>query len=243
MAHLWLTPLAFIQERPFDVHVPAYYYPNLPDAIKHPQPFKRERPSPGRRVAVHQRPSIPLYAPHDPGRMQKASFSCQIMIEMFVKQVEFELAHEEDTVEIIDGLDRYLESLRRDIELGDETCTTYAQYVINWRKEVYKHFYRVMMTNPAAREKLYPNGSPNKNLLSIIARVNSFDTTVAKLEPLVAMAHPPYEIDQIKPNTQRESVVSGSTTMEGSLGLPTERSYSVLEDTGKDFNIKDFLNR
>lgn len=240
MAQYFLSAFEYIKTKVFDVWVPEFYHPHLPEHMLDPRPAPLERVNRFRAVTTKRRSPMPFRRIEDPHQMQKASYSIEIMLDMFRKKVEFELCNEEDIVEILDGLDRYLLSLENDVKLGEERAVEYAKLVINWREEVYKNYYRYMKLNPAALEKLYPNNNPTQNLLYLMSAVSGVKKENLELDPLRARAEPPYRVEKIIPQNN-DGIKVGEMEFETSLGL--SKASSLLNDDGKDFNFDDFLNR
>lgn len=240
MARYWLNAAAFIRKRNFDVWVPAYYHPHMPAELVNPKPAPREKVNRYRMVATKRRDPTPYRQHVDPNQIQKASYSIEIMLDMFRKKVEFELQNEYDVVEILDGLDRYLGTLRVDVEMGLTKAVEYAGWVIAWREQVYKHYYRYMMTHKDARDFLYPGNDPENNMLSLISMMAPSITRYGETEvdPLKAKAHPPYRVEGLLPK-EKNNNPDEMLLMESSLGL----SRPSITDDGKDFDFDDFLAR
>lgn len=236
MARYFLSAVEFIKNRNFEVLVPAFYHPHVPAEMLNSKPAPLERPNRFKPVATKRRLPVPFYQPIDPNQLQRASYSIEIMLDMFRKKVEFQIAHDEDIPEIFDGLDRYLLSLQQDVETGNERSIEYARLVIAWRGEVYKHYYRYMKTHPAALEKLYPNNNPTQNLLHLMSSTGIRKENLA-LDPLRAKAEPPYQVDAVTPKGPDE-FQSEDSMIESSLGLSKNFNFN---DDGKDFNFDDFL--
>ena len=237
MAPLFLSVVEFIKNRNFEVIVPAFYHPHMPAEMVNPKPAPLEKVNRHRMVAVNRRHSAPFNPVEDPDRLQRASYSIEIMLDMFRKKIEFQIVNQDDIPEIFDGLDRYLLSIKTDVEMGNERSVEYARLVIAWREEVYKHYYRYMKEHPAAMEKLYPNNDPTKNLLHLMSLMGGVRKDIANLDPLRARAEPPYRVDAVLPVSK-----SGNTAedfMESSLGL--SGGGMPLNDDGKGFDFEDFL--
>ena len=240
MAVYYLSVHEYITKHPFEVLVPAFYHPHMPANMVNPKPEPLEKPNRWRKVPTKRRSLLPFNPVEDPDRLQSAKYTIEIMLDMFRKKIEFQIVHDEDVVEIFEGLDRYLISLKTDVEMGDPKITEYAKLVIAWRDEVYKHYYRYMMTHPAAKEKLYPNNDPTKNLLHLMSIASGIRKEQYNLDPLRARAEPPYRIDSIKPK-EKDGSLSPEMSMESSLGLSA--SSTLLADDGKGFDFDDFLKR
>lgn len=237
MAKYYLSSVEFIKNRPFDVYVPAFYHPHIPTEVLHPKPKPFEKVNRWRKVAVNRRDPTPFFRPLDTNQLQKASYTIEIMLDMFRKKIEFELVHEEDVVEILEEIDRYLISLRPDVELGNETIIEYVKLVMSWRKEVYKGYYRYMQLNPVALDKLYPNQDRNKNLVSLMVSIGGANSDMQELDPLRAKAKPPYDLKSSTPSSNID--IESSMSIESSFGLSTE---GIIKDDGKEFDMDDFLN-
>lgn len=237
MAILYLSAVEYIKKRPFDVNAPAYYFPHLPEEMKNPTVAKIERPGPFRMTSMSRKNPLPFRQTPDPTQMQLCSYTIEVMIEMFQKQIEFEIVNEDDIPEIFDAVDRYLLSLREDVAIGVEHIIEYAKLVVRWRTELYKHYYRYMTNHPAALEALYPNNDRKKNLVSLMSigiRQENLD-----LDPLRSKAKPPYDIEEQQP---KPTVIDGEDAfqMETSLGL-SQNGFTV--DDGSKFDFEDFLKR
>jgi hypothetical protein len=237
MAGLFLSAVDYIKNKLFDVYAPAYYHPYMPEELLNPKPTPIEKTNPWRMVSKSRRCPLPFYTPIDPNMMQKASYSIEIMLEMHAKKIPFELAVEDDIVEIFMNLDRYLLSLQADVEVGEPNIVAYAQLVISWRKEVYKHFYRYMKLHPAALEQFYPGGDKKKTLGYLMSITSGTKNVEEDLDPLLALSKPPYDISQTK--TGQTSVNAG-IDLEGSFGLA---GGDISQDDGRDINFDDFLKR
>jgi hypothetical protein len=238
MQKIYLSALEFVQKRLFDMWVPAYYDPNLPEDMIATKPKPFEKTNRFRPVSKSRRDPSPFYKPYAPDQPQLSAFSIEGMVKMFYRKVEFELYKESDIVEIFDGLDRYLISLRQDVELGNERIIEYVRLCLELRKELYKHYYRYMELNPTAKEKLYPNNDPTKNIFHLMALAGGLREDHDALDPLRARSKPPYEVDTIKP--VEDTSVDADTFIESSYGLSKE---GPMIDDGKDFNFDDFLKR
>lgn len=234
---LYLSAVEFVKKRPFDVYVPAFYHPNMPDDLVNPSRAPLERVNRFKMVATKKRNPAPFYRPLDPHQLQRAAYTIENMLVMFNKQVEFELVNEEDVVEIFEGIDRYLETLREDIRAGSEPAVEYARLLIKWREEVYKHYYRYMMTHPTSLETLYPNNDKKQNIFALLSALNGTSQETLNLDPLRAKAKPPYEINDVKPG---EKVTNSDMDIESSLGLSKK---GIMQDDGRDFNFDDFIKR
>lgn len=232
---IYISAADFIKQKPFDLFVPAFYHPHLPTDIRNPGKFVRERPTPFKKVAVRGQRVRPFDHVIDPNQMQKAAFSIEVMLDMYQKKIEFEIANEDDIVEIFEGLDRYLLSLKPEVLSGDQVSVDYARLVVRWRGELYKHYYRYMKTHPAALEKLYPNNNPTQNLLHLMTLTSGLREGKAELDPLRAKAQPPYDIEQSQP---KDKVANDITEVDPFLGMD---SPSV--DDGKGFDIDSFIGR
>ena len=239
MARLYLSAHEFIKQKPFKVYVPAFYHPHLPSDIKNPVAQRAVRPNSFRMTSTGRRNPALMRQTADASQMELASFSIEIMLDMFQKKIEFELADENDLPEILDGLDWYLKSLEPDVKLGSEHYIAYARLVISWRSEVYKHYYRYMKNNPTVLESLYPNNNKTQNLLHLMSIGGGIRKENLELDPLRAKARPPYDVDTVIP----KEVVPDERddfSMENSYGIG---SVNPMTDTGKDFNFEDFLKK
>lgn len=239
MPVLYLSAVEWIKKRNFDVAVPAFYHPYLPEEMKNPKAAPLTRPHRFGMTPMRRRELTPFRQIVDESQIQSASYSVEIMLDMFQKKIEFTIINDDDIPEIFDGLDRYLLSLKADVELGLEHAVAYAKLVIRWRAEVYKHYYRYMQLNPTAKEALYPNNNPTKNLLHLMSMASGVRKEQLELDPLKARARPPYDVEGSLP---KEKVLDNQEDFEmgSSLGLS---SGTILSDDGKDFNFDDFLKR
>jgi len=237
MAKLYLSAVEFVKKREFEVFIPAYYDPNTPSEMINRTPRKLERPNSWKSVSTRRRDTTPFYQPLSHDQIVKSAFSLEGMLVMFHKQVEFELVYEEEIVEVFDGIDRYLVSLKVDVEMGSERVIDYVNLMLKWRAEVYKHYYRFMKMNPSALERLYPNNDPTQNLLYLMKMGGGLRSNEDELDPLRARAKPPYSVEAIVP---KEAVEDVRIDIGSSLGLSSDH---VINDDGRDFNFDDFLKR
>lgn len=239
MPVLYLSAVEWIKKRNFDVAVPAFYHPHLPEDMKNPKVAPLTRPHRFGMTPMKRRNPTPFRHVVDESQIQSASYSVEIMLDMFQKKIEFTIINDDDIPEIFDGLDRYLLSLKSDVEMGLEHAVVYAKLVISWRAEVYKHYYRYMQLNPTAKAALYPNNNPKDNLLNLMSMAGGIRGEKLELDPLRARAKPPYDLEKSQPKENpggyREDLDMGS-----SLGLS---AGTILSDDGKDFNFDDFLKR
>lgn len=230
---LYLDAEEFIRKREFVLNVPAFYHPNMPDELVNPKPPVREKVNRFYPVQTGKRNLAPFRQIVDPMQKQIAHYSVEVMIDMFQKKIEFEMIHDEDVVEILDGIDRYLVMIRPYIEDMIEDITVYAKKMIAFRSEVYKHYFRYMNLNPAALQSLYPNNDPKRNIFTLMSL--GVKKERLKLEPLKARAFPPYDLEDCKP---KEAAVDDNVIIESSLGISTA---ALLKDDGKDFDFHHFL--
>ena len=237
MAQYYLSAVEFIKERRFDVFVPAFYHANISEELLRPQNEPRQKINRFKMVSVSRRCPTPFYQPLDHTHMQCASYSTEDILKMFHKKVEFELRFEEDVVHIVDGIDRYLRSLKDNISAGDEHSIEYARLCVRFREEMYKHYYRYMQLNPAAKEKLYPNHSPTQNVFHLMGAVSGREDRI-NLDPLRAKAEPPINIDKLLPQNKVDA--DPEYDMQTSLGLSNENNF---QDDIADFKLDDFLKR
>jgi len=236
----YARPIDHIKKRRFEVEVPAFYHPNMPADIVNPPVRVRERLAPGKRIKRGLNGAIALHPLVDPNQLQRASYTIENMIEMFSRKIEFSLVQTFDIVEILDSLDNYLISIKHDVEAGNQKIISYAKVLVEWRAEVYKHYYRYMKLNPTAASRLYANNDPNKNFFSLMNAITGDNAEYKDLDPLRAKAHPPYPIGVEK---SRETVDSPDVIMETSLGLPKSAIDKMLGGDEAKFDFDDFLNR
>jgi hypothetical protein len=239
MAFLYLSAVSFIKERVFPVRVPAFYFPSLPNEVMDNTPKPLERPNPFKKVSVVRHQPQYMRPMADPDALQEANFTTEILLDMFRKKIDFEFMVEEDVVELFEGLDRYLISLKPDVELGDEKVTNYAQLVIDFREKLYGLYYRYMKLNPAAFEKLYPNNKPKENLMYLMMHGSGTNVNLEELDPLLAKRRPPYVINKIKPIC-KDTSVNEEIKIESYLGPSSGANF---EDANDDFNFDDFLKK
>ena len=169
MAQIYLSAVDYIKNKPFDVWVPAFYHPHIPQEMVHKNAAPLGRTNPYRWTDLNRRNMTPFYQPHDASQMQRASYPIEIMLDMFQKKIEFELGSEDDVPEIFDALDRYLLSLKDNVADGNEAVIEYARLVLRWRAEMYKHYFRYMQTHPAALANLHPNNNKEQSLVRRIS--------------------------------------------------------------------------
>lgn len=235
---IYLSAAEYIKKREFELSVPEFYHPHLPEDFRNPPAFKRQRPNPYQMTAVKRRHPSSFRHIVDPNQMQKASYSIEVMLDMFQKKIEFEVSNDEDFVEILDNIDRYLLTLQPEVQMGVEAVVAYARLMVSWRKEVYKHYYRYMKTHPAALEKLYPNNNTTQNLLHLFSIAGGIREGKGELDPLRAKAFPPYDIEEHQPKDK--TAVDDEMGIESSLGLSMS---NMLTDDGKGFNFEDFVGK
>lgn len=227
----------FITKKTFDVLVPAFYQSHIPDSIRNAKPEPFEKPNPFRAVSTARINPAPFYTIFDPDRLQMASYTVEIMIDMFTKKVEFQIVNDVDVVEIMDGLDAYLMSIKSDVEIGNEATIAFARMSLNWREELYKHYYRYMKTNKLALDNLYPNNDPSKNLMSLMATMTTREETIGELDPLLAKANPPYRVDAIIP---KDAQSKEQGYVESYLN---NASDTFMNDSANKFDLEEFLKR
>ena len=157
------------------------------------------------------------------------------MISMNMKKVAFRLVREGDIVEILAGIDRYLMSLEPDVKNRNEAIVEYVRYVLNFRKEVYKNFFRYTKLNERFRRSLYMRNNPDQSILSLLSAITG-NKEGDSWDPLESLRHPPYELDE-KPAGDPEKFSTGS--MEAYLGV--SKNIPIAVDDGKDFIFEDFL--
>lgn len=237
-AVFYLDPLEFIQKREFEMVVPAFYHPHMPREIIDPPKFRRQRPNlytkvPTRSVSVGQFRHV-----EDPNRMQRTAHSIEVMVDMHLKKIEFELVDQTDVVYILDAIDRYWLSRTEYVRNNDQPTIEYLRKMGSFREKVYHHYYRYMKTHPDALDRLYPNDSATGNLLHIMSLTtgSTSEEHQFKLDPLRAKSKPPFEIEDLLPRTavKEEDDYSG---MAAGLGLSTG---DLLKDDGK-FDFNSFL--
>lgn len=239
MAFHYLSAAAFIKERQFRVRVPAFYFPLLPEGVIENKPQSLEKPNPFRKVSTVRHHPQYLRNMIDPDALQEANFTTEILLDMFRKKIDFEFIVEDDVVELFEGLDRYLISLKPDVETGNEHITNYARLVIDFRERLYGLYYRYMKLNPAAFEKLYPNNNPKENLMYLMMQGGGTNIKSGEWDPLLAKRNPPYTINKIKP-VSNISQDTQEVKIESYLGPSSTNNF---EDSNDDFNFDDFLKR
>lgn len=239
MTMFYLSPVQYFKERQFDVWVPAFYFPMIPQGMLDASPKPLEKPNPFKAVSTvrHQKQYMrPLI---DPGQMQKALFTPEILLDMFRKKIDFEFVNDDDVVDLFENVDRYLMSIKADVELGDERIIEYAKLVISFREQLYHLYYRYMKLNPAAFEKLYPNNDPKNNLMYLMMHGGGASVDKIELDPLLAKGKPPYMVETLHPNANG-TIGSGEVMVENYLG---PSSSIDIKDDGSDFDFHDFLKK
>lgn len=241
MAKYFLSAVEWIKERRFEVYAPAFYHPYMPKELVNPKPEPLVRATPWKRAAVFRRDTTPFRQLADPNQIQRASYTVEIMLDMFRKKIEFQIENDDDIVEILDGVDRYLVSIETDISLGNQVIVDYARLVIEWRKELYKHYFRYMNTNPTAKERLYPNQNSKQNVFYLMSQVGGVTNDLSGLDPLRKKAHPPFNLEEIIPKSMQDSKTT-SQSLETEFGLSNDKQGGFIDD-GRDFNFDDFLKK
>ena len=239
MGMYYLSPADYINKKPFEVQVPAFYKPYVSQEALDARPVPLERATIFKGADLRRRNPTPFYQPLDPNQLEHGAFPIALMLDMFQKKIEFHLSNFEDVVEILDGLDSYLMSIKHDVEMGSPEIIAYAKLVIAWRAEVYKHYYRYMKENPEALAKLYPNHDPNKNFLSLMASVSGTNKDMMELDPLRAKGHPPYQIADLLPKDKNYEEEMASR-MEKDFGIA---SGNAGPNEGRDFDFDSFIKR
>jgi len=171
MAIHYLSAAESFRKRPFDVLVPAYYHSHLPEEMKTGRREPLQRVNRLRMVSTKRRDPMPFYQPRDVNQWQHASYTLEIMVEMFVKKVVYQITNDADIVEILDEVDRYLLSLRADVETNNTKIIDYVRIVLEWRSELYKNYFRYMKQHPEALARLYPNEDPTKNIFHLMSTI------------------------------------------------------------------------
>lgn len=233
MAIHYLSSAEYFRKRTFDVLVPAYYHSHIPEEMKTGRREALARVNRFKMVSTRQREPTPFYQPRDPYSWQHAQYTLEIMVDMFYKKVVYQLTHDEDIVEILDEVDRYLITLQTDVETNNRTIVEYVKIVLQWREELYKHYYRYMRQHPEALARLYPNEDPTKNIFHLMSSIGLPKTKHQETDPLKRKAHPPYTLDELKP-------LPGKTTeaYEDLMGISMDNNPLAAEE---NFNFDDFL--
>jgi hypothetical protein len=236
MVMYYVRAVDFIKEQRFEVRAPAFYHPNVSSQNAQLTPPKRQRANPFNFVAVNHLNPAPFRVNVDPDVFQNCSYTVEIMLDMFQKQIPFEVVEDKDIVHIFDGLDRYLLSIQPNVEAGDEHSTTYARLVVSWRDEVFKHYYRFLKLNPLAMDELYPNNNSVENIFTLMARINGLNYDQYKHDPLMMRKRPPYEIDKVAPL---------ASTVGDKSNFEIREAFNLNGGKGEDgvgFDVQGFLN-
>jgi hypothetical protein len=236
---LYLSPVEFIKNRPFELYVPAFFHPHIPDDMKNPTLAPMERVNRFRMVPVRRKNTTPFRHVFDPHQRQRAAYPIEVMLEMFQKQIEFEHVYDEDVVEVFEGIDRYLVSLRDDVIAGSEKVITYVRFLLRFREEVYKHYYRYMMSNPTSLASLYPNNDTKKNIFALLSALSGTSKETFNLDPLRAKGIPPLDLNALMPKEKTEDKADGD--LERSYGIGSGKA--MVADDSRDFNFEDFLKK
>lgn len=238
MTIFYLSAYAYIKEKPFDVWAPAFYFPLIPDSMKDTKPKPLEKPNPFKMVSTVRHNPTYMRQMEDPNQMQRARFTTEILVDMFQRKIDFEFVHDEDVVDMFENIDRYLVSIKNDVELGDEKIVKYAKLIMSFRERLYHLYYRYMKLHPEALEKLYPNNNPTENIMYLMMQGGTSRVDANELDPLLAKRRPPYRIDKILPTSSDGEVKE--VTFESHLGPSATMD---IKDDGSDFNFDDFLKR
>jgi hypothetical protein len=229
----------FTQKR-FEMFVPAYFEPNMPKEFSTPIRGRLPRPQQFKPVPTRRRDPTPFYQPEDPDQKQKANYPVEMMVEMFTKKVQFELLRDEDTVPVMSVVDRYLVSLQTDLEMGHEGIIAYVRLILPFRAALYKHYYRYMYNNPAARDGLYIGNDSNNTLASMLAIIGGAPSNIPETDPIKAMSFPPVDPDAASKKVDVTSD-AGMASMESSFGL--SMANVVHTNNMSDFDLDAFLGR
>ena len=233
---IYLSAFEFIREREFDMITPAFYQPELPEEMTNPKPFQRQAPNPYKMTPMNAPPRPILKQFDDPYQPQHTKFSVEIMVDMHQKKIVFELVYEDDIVEIMDGIDRYLITLYPDVASGVNQSIEFAKMIVDLRQELYKIYYRYMQTHPAAKEALYPQNNPEENIFTALSMAG-LGSEFKNMDPLLAKAKPPFDIEKTKPVSVGQVDDMGLSSL---YGIP---KAGVSADDGKDFSLDEFLKK
>ncbi len=237
MGIFYVHPADFIRERRFEVLAPSYYHPHISSdvllgGVEKP---KQERVNPYRFVTVGRqtppRPSMVLPGQHA-DQHQHCYYTAEIMVDMFRKRIPFDIVHDVDIVELMDGVDRYLVSLKADIQAEVVEAIEYTRLLLAWREQLYKHYFRYMKTHPTAMEELYPNFDKQNNIFSLLLAVGSLGIEETNLDPLKARQTPPVTLDIRASKTSTEIT---QTEAEQEITNPFASAHN------EKFDLQDFL--
>jgi hypothetical protein len=227
-----------LQKRMFKVFAPAFYHPYMPFEVMNPPKKPREKPNPYRKVATRPEPTMPMRHLHDPDQMQECFYPIEVMIDMYSKKINFELANEADVVTILDAMDRYLYSARPNISANDAQVIEFVTHILNFRKEIVKHFYRYMMTHPVAAAQYYPNQSKTQNIFHALTRIHVGTEEIQQLDPIRARMKAPYELsDFLVPEAAKD--FSDLNSFEISMGIMKD---TLSKDDDASLNLIDFIS-
>lgn len=244
MTTFYVRAADFMRQRKFEVLAPAYYHPYVSSESLIPQKKELEPINPHRLVPRTFLDPTPFRMDYDPDEEQRCLYTVQIMLDMFKKNVPFQILHDHDVVEIFDNLDRYLLTLENDVSQGIEESIEYARLVVKWRAEVYKHYFRFMKTNPVAMDELYPKNNSQDNIFTLMANVGGADKHLFSTDPLRARAQPPYDIDKTLPGAVPSTSDSGVMDDVFGLSINTMADKPKPSDNPFDgFSLDAFMSK
>lgn len=239
MAMMFVRAIDFIKERRFEVLAPTFYHPNMSSDSLDLTPPKREKPNRFRFVPVNFLNPTPMRMDVDPDLMQNCAYPVETMLDMFQKNVPFQIVYDNDIPEIFDGLDRYLLTIQPEVESGIEYSIVVARLVIKWRAEVYKHYYRYMMLNPAAKDALYPKNNSVENIFTLLSKASGLNYDEFQHDPLKSRRNPPYDVDRIMPS--KNDGKNGRDLENDSASILNKRAEEQFNSASK-FDLKGFLS-
>ncbi len=238
MSHIFLDAADFIKNKNFEVLVPSYYKPYVTSEDITPKPLRRNKPDKLRMTPLFDYQPVVHYVHENPDHLEAGLFSIEIMMDMFERKVVFTIMNDKDTVDILDGIDRYMEAMYYDVSIGRDDVVNFIRKMVEFRNEIYKHYYRYMKMNPTAEERLHPNHSRTENVLSMINNLGlSSNQNYQETDPLKLRANPIYNVDDVIP---KEIGKNSDNDFHRTFGLPETKTTND-EIIGIDFS--DFLKR
>lgn len=220
-----------INQRPYQLLVPASYMPQVNLEV-----FDQKRPQ-----VIHlgdgttMRPRYRRPTPHvmyagEPDKVQHAAYPISHMIDMFNKEVPFQLAIEYEVVEVFECLDYYLIYVFDLVKEGNAQVIDYVRKTLAFREATYQHYYRYMYNNPEARDSLTKGPNKGRGLADRLRAANgpgAFEST----DPLLARMKPPYVLP--------DDIAAGDKRAEN---LHTLMVNFSLEDTKTvNFDYESFM--
>ena len=177
MSRIYATAADHINYNPYAVLVSPMYSPNLPEVFVSGE-------------------LEPFYTNPTPMHPVRSLLPIKFLIDIFSTNHSFSVIDPKDVIRIFHSVDAYL------LEIGetaksDPAVRQYAEKVLNFRKDCYKQFVRVLNHNPQWRAA-YGQGAAQ--LLSVfeLFAAPDFEKRRRMMDPIEQLRDPPISFDQKK---------------------------------------------